>query len=46
VQVELLGMLDHDRYGLAAGYATASLMAGYLAVYAATAMVRRVRIVL
>jgi CrcB protein len=46
VQVELLGMLDHHRYGLAAGYATASLMAGYLAVYAATAMVRRVRIVL
>ena len=46
MQVELLGMLDHRRYGLAIGYATVSLLAGYLAVYAATAMVRRVRIVL
>jgi fluoride exporter len=46
VQAELLGMLDHHRYGLAAGYAAASLVTGYLAVYVATAIVRRVRIVL
>ena len=45
MQVELLKMLDHDRYGLAAGYAVASIAAGYLAVYAATALVRRVRVI-
>ena len=42
---ELLRMLDHGRDGLAAGYAAASVIAGFLAVAAATAMVRRVRIV-
>jgi CrcB protein len=41
MQVELLQMIDHRRYGLAAGYAAASLAAGYLAIYAATASVRR-----
>ena len=45
MQVELLKMLDHDRYGLAAGYAVASIAAGYVAVYAATALVRRVRVI-
>lgn len=46
MQVELLTMLEQHRYGLAAGYAAASILVGYLAVYVATAIVRRVRIVL
>jgi CrcB protein len=45
MQLELLGMLDRSRYGLAAGYAAASVVAGYLAIYVATALVRRVRVV-
>lgn len=44
MQVELVKMLAHGYYGLAAGYAAASLFAGYGAVYAATAIVRRVRV--
>ncbi len=43
VQVELLGMTERHRYGLAAGYLAASVIVGYLAVFAASAMVRRVR---
>ena len=43
MQVEILTMVDHHRYGLAAGYAAASIAAGYLAVWVATASVRRVR---
>lgn len=43
VQVELLQMLDADRYALAAGYAAASVAAGYACVHLATAAVRRVR---
>ncbi|MDQ2707237.1 MAG: fluoride efflux transporter CrcB [Actinomycetota bacterium] len=42
MQVELLRMLQAHDYGLAAGYASASLAAGYLAVQLATASVRRV----
>lgn len=45
MQLELLRMLEHHRYALAAGYAAASIAAGYLAVYAATAAVRRVRVI-
>jgi CrcB protein len=44
VQVEILRMLDRHLYGLAAGYAATSILAGYLAIWAATAMVRRTRI--
>jgi CrcB protein len=44
VQVEIVAMLDHGRYGLAAGYAAASIAAGYLAIWIATAGVRRVRV--
>ena len=40
-QVELLGMLDADRAGLALTYAAASLAAGGLAVAAATNLSRR-----
>jgi CrcB protein len=45
VQVEIVTMLDHDRYGMAAGYALASITAGYLAIWLATAIVRRVRVI-
>jgi CrcB protein len=44
MQVELLQMLDHGRAGLAAGYAAASLGAGFAAVFATTKITRRVRI--
>lgn len=42
-QIELLKMLDAHRFGLAAGYAAASIAAGFVAVAAATASVRRVK---
>ena len=45
VQVELLKMLDVHRYGLAAGYATASMVLGYASVQLATSFARRVRTV-
>jgi CrcB protein len=45
MQLELVRMLDRGHYGLAAGYAAASLAAGYLAVFLATAAVRRVRVI-
>jgi CrcB protein len=43
MQVELLKMTDRHDYGLACGYATASLTGGYLAVFLSSAIVRRVR---
>lgn len=45
LQLELVRMLDHGRVGLAAGYAAATVIAGFLAVAASTAMVRRVRVI-
>src|SRR5256885_12383047 len=45
VQLELVRMLDHRHYGLAAGYASASIAGGFAAVWAATAMTRRVRVI-
>ena len=44
MQVELLELLDGDHVGLAAGYAAASVAAGFLAVAAATNVVRRARL--
>ena len=44
MQVETLKMFEHRHYGLAIGYTAASLAAGLVAVYLATAMVRRVRV--
>jgi fluoride exporter len=44
MQVETLAMLEHHHYGLAAAYTAGSLAAGLLAVYLATALVRRVRL--
>jgi CrcB protein len=45
MQVEVLTMLDHGRDGLAVGYAAASLVAGYVAIWLTTAAVRRSRLV-
>lgn len=44
MQVETVRMLEHQHYGLAAGYTAASIAAGLLAMYVATAMVRRVQV--
>lgn len=44
MQIELLQMIDAHSYGLALGYITASVLAGFVAVYSATALVRRVRV--
>lgn len=43
MQLELLKMLNAHCYGRAVGYAAVSLVAGYIAVQLASAMVRRVR---
>ena len=42
MQVEILRMLNEHRFGLATGYAAASVVGGYAAIQVATAMVRRV----
>jgi CrcB protein len=44
MQVEILTMLDAHAWALAAGYAAASVAAGFAAIYLATALVRRVRV--
>ncbi len=44
MQVEILKMIHAHDWGLAAGYAAASIVAGYAAIHLATAMVRRVRV--
>jgi fluoride exporter len=44
MQVETLKMIEHHCYGLAAGYTCASIVLGLLAVYLATALVRRVAV--
>jgi len=41
MEVEILKMLSAHAYGLALGYAAASVVAGYAAIHLATAMVRR-----
>jgi fluoride exporter len=43
MQLEILEMLDHSRYGLAGGYALASIGAGYLAIWIGTKLVRAER---
>jgi fluoride exporter len=42
MQLEIVRMLEAHAWGLAAGYAAASIVAGYAAIQVATAMVRRV----
>jgi fluoride exporter len=44
LQLELLNMLDADRYALAALYVLASLVAGFAAIAVATNLVRRARL--
>jgi fluoride exporter len=44
MQLELLHMFDAHRYGLAVIYAVVSVVCGYIAIYTATAVSRRVRI--
>ncbi len=41
MQIELLQMIDRQRWELAAGYALASVTAGYLAIVAGTLLIRR-----
>ena len=43
MQLEILVLLDHDRYGLSAGYAFTSILAGYLAIWIGSMLVRRER---
>lgn len=45
MQLEILTMIEHHRYGLASSYAAASIAAGYLAISLATAIVRRARVI-
>ncbi|MGB3485283.1 MAG: fluoride efflux transporter CrcB [Mycobacterium sp.] len=44
MQLETLRMIEHHHYGLAAGYVTASIVAGLAAMHLATAWVRRARV--
>jgi CrcB protein len=44
MQVEIVKMISAGDWGLAAGYAGASIAAGYAAIQLATALVRRVRV--
>lgn len=44
MQVETITMLEERHYGLAVGYTVVSIAVGLLAVYIATAVVRRVRV--
>jgi CrcB protein len=44
MQVEILAMIDGGHWGLAAGYATASIAGGFAAVLLATNLVRRARL--
>jgi CrcB protein len=44
MELELLKIIDAHRYGLALGYAAASIACGYVAIHLATALVRRVRV--
>lgn len=44
MQVETVRMLETGHYGLAVGYTAASIVLGLLAVYLATALVRRARV--
>ncbi len=44
MQLETLRMLEHGQFVLAAGYLAVSIAAGLVAVYVATALVRRARL--
>jgi CrcB protein len=44
MQVELLRMLDTGRYTMAGAYGVGSILAGFLGIHLASAMVRRLRL--
>jgi fluoride exporter len=44
-QLETLRMFDHGRDGLALAYALTGVLAGYVAIWSATALARRVRVI-
>jgi fluoride ion exporter CrcB/FEX len=44
MQVEILVLFDHRRYGLGVGYGIASIAVGYFAIWLGTALVRRSRV--
>ena len=44
MQVEIVGMVEAHSYGIAAGYAFASIGAGLVAIWLATTIVRRARV--
>lgn len=44
MEVEILKMIEADRYGLAITYSVASLIAGLMAIWLASALVRRGRV--
>jgi fluoride exporter len=44
MQVETVKMIEHQQYVLAGGYTAVSITLGLLAVYLATALVRRARV--
>jgi CrcB protein len=44
MQVEILAMVQHHKYVLAVSYTVVSITLGFLAVYIATAAVRRARV--
>ncbi len=44
MQLELLDMLDDERYRLALAYATTSIVLGYMAIALATNLTRRTRV--
>jgi CrcB protein len=41
MQLELLRMIDHERFGLASGYALASVLGGYLTILSGAMLARR-----
>jgi CrcB protein len=45
MQIETLRIIDRHGYGLAAGYAFASVAAGLVAIWAATSLARRTRVI-
>jgi fluoride exporter len=45
MQVEILGIAEAHRYGLAVGYALASIAAGLAAIWLATTVVRRTTVI-
>jgi fluoride exporter len=45
MQLEILKIVEAHRYGLAAGYALGSIAAGFAAIWVATSIARRTRVI-